>query len=237
VIKQFLHKLAANPAGYLKHIFIKAFITPFTYKKGDDYDARQYWQDRFSKYGDSLVAVGDEGMSDSDNRQMYIKAGEVFTDTIRALPIALPECSVLEIGYGTGYFTNILYELGVRKYTGADITDSFAEKLKRKFPGFRFLQKDITTDNLEGKFDLIVMIDVIEHIVTETKIARALSTLADSLRDSGLLILAPVAPRAKRLHFHVRLWDEGSIMKHLPEFRVQDRRAFRGNSLIVLQRH
>src|SRR3972149_4480261 len=121
MIKDAVAKFLKHPLGYTKHVFIKTFIAPAKYKTKDDYDAKQYWDDRFKKHGDTLVAVGDEGMDAEANRRMYEEAGTIFKDVILSLKLDLPVIRTLEIGTGTGFFTGILHALGIRHFTGVDI--------------------------------------------------------------------------------------------------------------------
>ncbi len=153
-----------QPLAFIKRGFQKPIFGAFVYGKGDDYDASKYWHDRFSSYGVSFRAVGDEGFSEEENLRMYEEVAKIFIDVCQNQQIDFQNINVLEVGCGTGFYTKLLYELGVKKYLGVDITDVFFPALREKFPEFQFLKKDITKDTLELKFDLVVMIDVIEHM-------------------------------------------------------------------------
>lgn len=177
------------------------------YGAGNDYDAAKYWHDRFSKYGLSLKGAGNEGISEEENEKIYAEAAKVFTDLCRKEDIDFHNVSVLEIGCGTGFYTQLLHDLGVKSYTGVDITDVLFPKLRKKFPRFKFIKKDVTSDKLEGKYDLIIMIDVIEHIVKESKLSFAMENVKNCLSHNGVFIVTPIMKVSKKQLFYLRMVD------------------------------
>ncbi len=109
------------------------------------------------------------------------------------------------------------------QYRGLDITDAFFPLLREKFPGFRYVRGDITADRIEGEFDVLLMVDVIEHIVTEDKLRSALANVGAMTARGGVLVLAPVAPRGRRSLFYVRFWSQDEVVGALPGFQVVER--------------
>lgn len=218
-----LKRLLRDPFGAAARAFHKLLIAPRRYANGDDYDASRYWEDRFRKRGPSLRSDGDEGMSEAEIRAAYAaQAGEIFGMLARA-GADLPRARVLEIGCGNGYYAERLRERGLARYQGFDITDVFFPLLQEKFPEYRFDRGDITADRVAGEFDVVLMIDVIEHIVTESKFMSALANVGAMMSPGAVLALAPVAPRGRRSLFYVRFWTEANVVRGLPGFQVVER--------------
>ncbi len=206
------------------------------YRTKDGYDAARYWGDRFARYGTSLKGVGDEGLSEQNNRAMYEKASTAFLDLCRQEGINIAGARVLEIGCGNGFYTGLLKEQGASNYLGLDITDALFPTLAERFPDFRFIRRDITADTLEGEFDLILMIDVIEHIVSEEKLDFAIHNVQRCLAANGRFIVAPVTAQGRHSLFYVRFWTVEDIKKRLSVCQFGEPKPFRDDSLLIARK-
>jgi len=235
--RKFLTKLLHDPVGTFKRLVSKQFVEPRKYRVQDDYDAARYWDDRFARYGASLQAVGDEGLSADRNAYEYAHAAKIFKNVLRQVWQGdRTQSRVLEIGPGLGFYTSLLADLGVRHYVGVDITDRFFPVLVEQYPNFKFVRGDVTQHPIPGDFDLVIMIDVIEHIVTDEKFKRALHFLDTILVPGGLLVVAPIMSVSKRHLFHVRFWSKEELQSHLPNFQTVHEAAFREGALMVLRK-
>lgn len=83
---------------------------------------------------------------------------------------------VLDLGCGTGITTEYIAGLGAQAL-GVDLSPRTIDFARQQRPGVDFTAGDITRINLEKTFDLICMIDVLEHIP-----ARKREALWDNLR-------------------------------------------------------
>lgn len=203
--------------------FDKLCIAPRRYATGDDYDAARYWDDRFRRHGPSLSSVGHEGKSEVDNAAAYAsQAGAIFA-MLEHTGAELAGARVLEIGCGNGYYAEQLRQRGVARYCGLDITDAFFPLLRKRFPGFDFVRSDITSTRFPERFDVVLMIDVIEHIVTEEKLAAALANVSAMMADDAVFVLAPVVSRGRRSLFYVRFWTEAELLRALPGCQAVER--------------
>lgn len=191
----------------LFRILYKVTIGPYKYSKEDGYDAENYWKDRFSKYGFSIKGVGHEGLSEEENVKKYYDIGKVFKTICYDERIDFQISKILEIGIGTGFYTNILHDLGAKNYTGIDITDVLFFENRKKFSQYEFIKKDITVDKIDDKFDLIVMIDVIEHIVEKSKFVFAMNNIKNALSSDGIFIIYPITDITKKHIFYVHSWS------------------------------
>ncbi len=219
-----------------KRVLYKKTIGPLKYSKKDDYDASSYWHDRFSKYGLSFKGAGHEGLTEAQNKKMYEEAAKVFTGLCNREDINFHNAKVLEIGCGNGFYTKLLHDLGIKNYVGIDITDVLFPVHRKNFPKFKFIRKDITQDKIEGKFNLILMIDVIQHIVNKDKLTSALDNIKNCLSDNGLFLVSPVKKKSKRHLFYVKWWSLEDIKRQLNGYIVKEMRSFRNGNILVVRK-
>lgn len=232
-----VRKLMTDSIGLVRRGAYKLLVGPLRYGRGADYDAARYWSDRFERNRFALRGPGHEGMSEKDNERMYAEAGAVFKELCRQLGIGGSDQDVLEIGCGTGFFTAALRELGVETYLGIDITAVLFDELRRRHPAFRFERCDVTVEELNKEdHDLVVMIDVIEHIVTEAKFRFAMDSIRDTLRPGGRLIISPIEPRSRKRLFYIRSWSLDDVTSHFPGWTRETLVPFRNAQLVVLHR-
>lgn len=237
MLKELFDRLKKDPFGFLSRAFYKLVIGPLRYRRGEGYDAERYWRDRFQKYGKSFKAVGHEGLTEEENRAMYAEASRLFLGVCRDEGIDLASARVLEIGCGIGFYTGVLSEAGVRDYQGLDVTDAFFGSLAREFPSFRFRKLDVTKQPIEGEFDLVVMIDVTEHIVEESKLTFATNNIQSCLSRRGIVLLAqPSTLSTEKDLFYLRFWSLDDIKRRFPGYSFSEPVPFRKGYLVSIRR-
>ncbi|MBW4615765.1 MAG: class I SAM-dependent methyltransferase [Desmonostoc vinosum HA7617-LM4] len=235
-MKELILKFKTSPVGFVKTVLYKLIMGPVIYGQGDDYDAGRYWRDRLSKYGKSIRGVGDESLSENDNHKAYAEAAKIFIDYLLKQNVDFNTARVLEIGCGTGFYTQILFDLGVKNYLGVDITDVLFPQLQQKFTDFKFIKKDITTDNISGEFDLVVMIDVIQHIVKESKFQSAMNQVKSHLSNNGVFLIAPLLKIKKRVMFYLSDWTIDNLKYCFQNDQVSEPVLFRTGYLIAVRK-
>lgn len=235
ISKETFSKFLSDPFGFVIRGLYKITIGKIKYGRGKDYDAVRYWHDRFSKYGFSLKAVGPEGLSEEENKKMYMEAARIFMSLCQKEEVDFKNANILEIGVGTGFCTQLLYNCGVTRYTGIDITDVLFPTLRRMFRNFSFIKKDVTTEKIDGKFDLVIMIDVIEHIVNASKLSYAMQNVKQCLSENGVFILAPIREENKRLPFYERSWSLETIKKEFSNYAFSELIPFRDDYILSIR--
>ncbi len=120
-----------------------------------------------------------------------------------------PFTRILDAGSGIGAYVFWL----AKKYknaivTGGDIDAdklTYSELLKKKLNAHntKFTYLDITKTNTNGRYDLIVTIDVLEHVVHYKK---ALRTMYRLLRPGGYLYVHVPQPDQKRIFKRLKAW-------------------------------
>ena len=231
-----IKRIKKDPLKVIFRAFNKYIFGTIHYKKGNGYDAALYWKDRFNKYRDSIKGPGDEGLTEKENMEMYNQARKTFLKFCKAEKVSFTKSKVLEVGPGTGFYTEILKSSGVKNYTGLDITDVAISKLKKENPSFKFIKRDITKSPPPEKYDLVVMIDVIEHIVEEEKLKKAIGNIKKSLKPKGIFILAPVMQRSKKHLFYVHHWTLKDIEALFKNYRSSKPVPFRNGHIISIRR-
>lgn len=179
-------------------------IKKVQYYSPGGYDSKRYWGDRFSKFRFDLRGAGHGSLTHRENLSMYNEAKRGFLGYIKKLGIVPSRSRVLEIGCGSGFYTNTMHERKVKEYTAIDITDAMLPSLKEKFPRFNFQQKDITEEEPEGMFDAIIMIDVTQHITNPGKFSRAMRHVRGHLKTRGYFIVTSwLDKHAKKAYYEV----------------------------------
>jgi hypothetical protein len=108
--------------------------------------------------------------------------------------------------------------------------------LKSEMPAIELRQGDVTADPIDGTFQIAVMIDVIEHIVTDDAFHSAMGNISKAVADDGQFILGPVLERHGRHLYYVHFWTEEDARAALPGWNVVDSVAFRSGRLLLLRR-
>lgn len=155
----------------------------------DRYRPDEYWKHRLGRYGLDLRGVGNCTLSAEENERQYREAERDFLGLCRAEAIDLKDTRVLDIGCGTGFYAGVLRRQGVRAYTGLDITDALFDQLRARYPDFNFIQGDITRSVPPGPYDLILMIDVTQHIVHKERFSSAMRNVSRALAPQGTLVV------------------------------------------------
>ncbi len=123
--------------------------------------------------------------------------------------------SVLDVGCGQGsLLAELLTEFPEIEPTGVDISDSAVELARLKVPNGQFSVLDIVKDRLNKSFDLVICIDVLEHIPDDLS---ALSNIA-YMTDKYLLVSSI---QGRMRHFeaeavgHIRNYGQGELVQKI----------------------
>ncbi|MBE3068940.1 MAG: class I SAM-dependent methyltransferase [Planctomycetes bacterium] len=214
----------------------KLIVGPLKYGRRNGYDAQRYWGDRLGKHGMSLDGPGDEGIDEKANRLEYEEATRRLGELCSQKGVEFARLAVAEIGVGTGFYTGWLRRAGVTRYVGMDITDVLFPRLRELYPDYRFLRKDVTRDPIDGTFDLILMMDVIEHIVTESDLARAMQNIKIAVSRTGFFILSGVRSRTRKNLFYEHSWSVEDVRQHFAGWCCEGPFPYRGNHLLIIRK-
>jgi len=142
--------------------------------------------------------------------------------------------SVIDVGCNSGFGTQIL-SYGANSITAIDINDKNlfgAEKDNRFFCPVEFQKIDLEKEYPEGKWDVAVAFELIEHIADTDKL---LDNIFKGLNDEGILIFS--VPHMVANREHKVLFDEQKIKEAvskygtIEEFYIQDKKTLSGKPM------
>jgi SAM-dependent methyltransferase len=119
------------------------------------------------------------------------------------------ENRVLDIGCGDGFFLSRLRELGFIEIQGIDPSETFLSRCRDK--GLSVEKKDLFDLKREPRFDLVLLIEVLEHLEEPRK---AIEVIRSILREDGkLLLTVPVCDSFLKRYerFRYRLTRERQV--------------------------
>jgi SAM-dependent methyltransferase len=215
---------------------LEAWLERRRYATPNGYRARDYWQARHTMYGFDLRGVGDRTLTEEENLRILRVGGDLVLDLCRKHEVHLPSARVLDAGCGTGFFAGVLRAAGVRSYVGVDIVPTLFDGLRERYPGFTFHVTDLGERLLEGEYDLILLLDVAQHITDEHRFSFALRNLKLALAPDGVVIVsAPLGPYRRESFYFVRRPLE-AFTRHFPGWTVGGSGTLGSSILFVLRR-
>jgi SAM-dependent methyltransferase len=234
-----LKKLLADPVGVLKSR-LRWLGQLLRYRLPGGYRSRAYWTSRLGRYGFDLRGVGCDSLSDAENRRMYAQAREQFLTLVGAQGVDLTAARVLDVGCGTGFYADLCAQAGCSRYVGLDITDTLLPELRRRLPAFTFRQLDITepaqaAQDWGGPFDLVLMIDVTQHITQDDRFTRAMQTIRASLAAGAVFIVTSWLDALARRSFFERSRDLAAYQAEFPGYRFSPPQRFRDKFIFAVR--
>jgi SAM-dependent methyltransferase len=160
---------------------------------GDRY--RGYWEAVLEGQYD-LRGTGFPELPLSWNEWMYRSMRHSVDRLIdrHQLTATVEAASVLEIGSGVGHWLQYWRNRSVKSLHGCDLTATAVGELQRRFPDVAVSQVDIGAANppIEGRFDVISVMAVLQHIADDERWRQALRNISDLLADDGTAVIIDV---------------------------------------------
>lgn len=137
-----------------------------------------------------------------------------------------PKLRILDLGCGNGSLSGVLADLG-HSVVGIDSSETGIRIAKDHFPKCDFIKSDIYDlpyDMLENRFDIVLAMEVIEHLYRPRKLLEAARRCLK--KDGRVIVSAPYHGYLKNMalsifngwdrHF-TALWDGGHIKFFSPK--------------------
>lgn len=175
-----------------------------------------YWEDRarrFAAQGAGLAAVCSYGMPEFYNRMIH------WSQQLALEPwLALaPGARVLDVGCGIGRWSSLLATRGAR-VTGMDLSPTMIAEARRRAADVgvgdrcEFLVQDLAQLDAGERFDLVLGVTVLQHILDLEALRSAIHRMRDHLAPGGRMVLLEAAPARIARHcdttvFHARHRD------------------------------
>ena len=183
----------------------------------------RYWEERLGRNFD-LRGAGYAVLGASFNAVMYAARRSALDRALGATGGGVAGLRVLEVGCGTGFYTEFCHSQAVAAYTGVDLTQVSVNRLAAHYSGFQFVRAELGSDGfaLDAQFDLVLVADVLFHIVETERFQRALAQLVGCVSPGGRLIISDVFPAlAQRSAEHVQLRSWAEYEAALSRLRMQ----------------
>ena len=200
---------------------------------GRSYDAPRYWRHRLRAYGFTLRGVGHVGMTEAANEAMYEAAAATLRTVCATAGVKLGEARVLDVGCGTGFYAEVCRAAGCASYVGADITDVLFAAMRARYPGYRFVRRDAGREPLPGSHDLVLLIDVTQHVTDARRFDYLIGNVAARVRSGGVLVFTSWLDAWKRETFYERSRTLGAYTAALPGWRLADPVPFRDKWMVA----
>lgn len=139
-----------------------------------DFDFTKSWMELTFRQSPSYKKGLDEYME--LDQELFCRMLSIIQKVVPQYVNREPE--ILEIGCGAGQFAQLLFRNGYRKYTGIDLAESGIELAKAHNIEHqeRFAVGDGTDFLKNAAYDLVVMMEVLEHIKDDGKVFEAIKT-------------------------------------------------------------
>ena len=234
-VKSKLRKLISDPFGILQNR-INSFRSILRYKSKYGYRAEEYWQERHTKYGFDLRGVGAFDMTQEQNQQILDEGGRLMLELCSHENINLEEVSMLDVGCGTGFYAEIFQNAGGKKYLGIDIVDVLFDGLRLRFRDFNFKKVDVSTQEIPSFYDLIIMMDVAQHITDDGKFRYAMENIKIHLNPKGVIIISNSIGSYK-LHSFYNVTRPLTVFEEVFKgYRISEPLPFCGNKMFSIRK-
>jgi 2-polyprenyl-3-methyl-5-hydroxy-6-metoxy-1,4-benzoquinol methylase len=159
------------------------------------YRPREFWEERLREHFD-LRGTGETGLSLAYNRACYALRRSQLERALRETGIDPAGRRVLDVGCGTGFFTEYFLARGA-DVTGLDLTTASVERLRARFPQARFVLADVSEAEPDGSYDIVNAFDVLYHITEQERWEAAVRHLAAAVAPGGHLLLTDLFAEAE----------------------------------------
>lgn len=189
-------------------------------KTNIEFNYKEYWNRRLnSKF--NIEGVGYNGLGEIYNGFLYRNRIDMLDHITSNLFDNIGRKRVLELGPGTGIFTELFSNKKVENYEAVDISEKSATELRKSYPEYTFRQGDISDETqYVGKYDLIFAADVLLHITNENEYKKVIRNISNHLEDNGVCIMYdPISvmdTKSESIHMVIR--SRGYVERLLEEY-------------------
>jgi 2-polyprenyl-3-methyl-5-hydroxy-6-metoxy-1,4-benzoquinol methylase len=157
----------------------------------------------------------DRGWTDLwDDMKQYGPFARHLRRIVFSLIEPLTITSVLDVSCGQGKFLlELLEKFPSMQIYGTEYSSKAVDLVRKRIPIGHFEQLDISKTVLPGEFDLVVCLDVLEHIEDDRTAIKNLSTMT-----RHYLLVSSIQGRMRRLELsygHVRNYEPRELMNKL----------------------
>ncbi len=164
------------------------------------YQPSVYWEDRarrFAAEGAGLAAVCAYGMPEFYNLAIQLEQQLALRPWLNVKPGA----RVLDVGCGVGRWSRMLAARGAN-VTGVDLSPTMIEQARQRAAAqgvserCRFHVQDLSRLAVDGRFDVVLGVTVLQHILDAQLLRAAVRRMTSHLAPGGRMVLLEAAPTA-----------------------------------------
>jgi SAM-dependent methyltransferase len=200
---------------------------------------QDFWERRHKTFDSDMRAVGPDTCSSDANLEVYAEGEKVLGKILSEHP-GFQDFCVIEIGCGNGYWAGFLKRLGLKRYIGVDISPYAIKKVSEHFPEFQFFQFDVAEGMgklQENSADMILMIDVTQHIVDDEIFQSAMANLRRLLKPTGTIVLTSNLSEALDADvYYVKRRPLKAYQALFPDFTFGEPLAFNSKFIFAMDR-
>lgn len=189
-----------------------------------------YWERRarrFAHLGDGLAAVCSYGMPEFYNRTIQLSQRLALRPWLEIQP----GTRVLDVGCGVGRWSRMLAARG-GEVSGIDLSPTMIQIARRRAAAAglagrcRFVVQDLAELALEDRFDLVLAVTVLQHILDPARLRQAVQQMSAHLAANGRMLLLEAAPMqpsrrcdseiftARQRHTYLELFSDCGLRLH-----------------------
>jgi 2-polyprenyl-3-methyl-5-hydroxy-6-metoxy-1,4-benzoquinol methylase len=132
---------------------------------------------------------------------------------LKSSKISLDEKTVVDVSCGTGHcMKEIQKHYRLKKITGTEYSTNAVKIAQETIPGAEITLLNIETDFLVEKFDIVLCLQVLEHLIHPEK---ALHHLRKMVAPEGILIVTVPDGRVDNFSGHINFWSSESFLYFL----------------------
>jgi SAM-dependent methyltransferase len=175
------------------------------------------------------------------NRQKHESANPIqrrlidgFHQQVIRMVREMAPASVLEVGCGEGFVLSALVDAGISaELTGIDLSEAAVADAQERLGDAAAVRVEDARElaNLTSTYDLVMMLEVLEHLENPETMLPVL----DKLADRAVLMSVPREPWFRGLNFarlkNVRDW--GNDPEHINHWSKRSFRRFVGDQLVI----
>jgi ubiquinone/menaquinone biosynthesis C-methylase UbiE len=168
------------------------------------YSPGVYWEDRAQRFAaerDGLAAVCAYGMPEFYNRAIDLGQRLALEPWLKVTA----GTRILDVGCGIGRWSRLLAARGAH-VVGVDLSPTMIAQAQHRAATegvadrCRFQVQDLSHLNVGERFDLVLGVTVLQHILDATALRAALAAMTAHLAPGGRMILLEAAPTAVTNH-------------------------------------
>lgn len=163
-----------------------------------------YWEERarrFAAEGAGLAAVCSYGMPELYNKWIHCCQRLALAPWLHVTPGQ----RVLDVGCGVGRWSRMLAKRGAQ-VTGIDLSPTMVAQARQRAgqdgvaERCRFETQDLAALDQGRKFDLVLGVTVLQHILDKNALRSAVRRMAEHLAPNGRMVLLEAAPAQRLRH-------------------------------------